>query len=223
MKKYIITILIILAQAHSFASENENSGQQYEACHILNQKKYVQNTTQNYLGSHGIQISKPYLYTAGLMAVEFFGLLMLNEHDSDPDIKNFKNAYRDRPRPDDDTAFYNLFLHPIMGSETYLHARKHNYGIAGSIIFSFGASFAWEYLVESWTEHPSLQDLIFTSGIGWILGEMRYYFLKKMKRKSRWILDPVSYFIEHFNVNVAMDQDKIIHETIYFGMLTWNI
>ena len=127
-----------------------------------------QYNTTDYIKRFGIEVETPYEITASLMAVEFYTLIMLNHHDSDPSFKNFKNAYKDIPRPDDDSITYNFILHPIMGSETYLRARRGGYGIAGSIAFSYGASFAWEYLVESWTEHPSIQDLIFTTGIGWV-------------------------------------------------------
>ncbi len=39
---------------------------------------------------------------------------------------------------------------------------------------TIGASITWEYFIESWTEHPSSQDLLYTTGIGWMLGELRY-------------------------------------------------
>ncbi len=224
MKSSLAIIFILFFQVYSFANMNNINTSENQISNNSFQINLLQCNTIKYFDNNGIHIGKPYQYTAGLMAVEFYVLLMLNEHDSDPHIDNFKNAYRDKPRCDDDNALYNFILHPLMGSETYLRARRANYGIPGSIVFSYGASATWEYLIESWTEHPSLQDLIFTSGIGWIFGELRYFLLNnRMSNDLHWLLDPVNIIAEHFYVNVTMVKNGRDYEKKAIGMLSCNI
>lgn len=145
------------------------------------------------------QWAKPVFYSLGLMAVEFGALVALDLHDDDPDHKNFENAFKHKPRDDDDDWRFNNVLHPLMGSETYLRARQANFGIWGSFLFSAGASVFWEYFIESWTEHPSRQDLIRTPGYGSILGEFRYLMMS-LTDGPHWFFDPINELITHIDV-----------------------
>ena len=43
-------------------------------------------------------------------------------------------------------------------------------------------STGFEYLVESWSERPSIQDLIVTPVVGSILGELIYLATKEMRK-----------------------------------------
>jgi len=128
-------------------------------------------------------------------------LIGIGAFEDDPSFDQFTSGFRSGPVWDNDPAIYNLILHPLWGSETYLRAREANWGIPGSIGFSMGMSVTWEYLVESWAEHPSAQDLIFTTGIGWMIGEVRY----KIKQSSEdwdWAVDPIDTTLEHFRVKM---------------------
>lgn len=75
---------------------------------------------------------------------------------------------------DTDGHVANYVLHPIMGAEAYLTLRNREYGPFESFLFATGVSFAWEYLFEAWVEQPSAQDLLTTSPIGAIQGELRF-------------------------------------------------
>ena len=75
-------------------------------------------------------------------------------------------------------------------------------GVLGSFGFSLGASVTWEYLIESWTEHPSSQDLIYTTGVGWILGELRYQLKQRVSSDAHWWVDPIHKSLEHWGIGV---------------------
>ncbi|HEY4240942.1 MAG TPA: DUF3943 domain-containing protein [Kofleriaceae bacterium] len=74
----------------------------------------------------------------------------------------------------DTNPFYvNAVRHPITGAADYLDARSNNFGVLGSLAFTFGTGFMWEYFVETY-EDPAINDLIMNpvGGIG--IGEPLY-------------------------------------------------
>ena len=143
---------------------------------------------------------EPVQYSAQVMGIGITGLVAFDLHDSDPSFENFASALGSpAPRLDDDGPVFNYVLHPLWGSETYLRARSADFSPAGSFAFSMGASVAWEYLIESWTEHPSRQDLIYTTGLGWMLGEARYRLLQSADARQQKLLDPLYTTLQHVN------------------------
>jgi hypothetical protein len=151
-----------------------------------------------------VDFKKPVLYSGTLMLIGY-GLLVSTGEIDNPSVHNLKNSFRRGARLDDDPPHYNYVLHPLWGSETYLRAREANFGIIGSIGFSFSASFVWEYLIESWSSHPSRTDLIVTPGIGWIIGEARYKLKNASEREAHWLIDPINTFLECLNIGVIKD------------------
>ncbi len=147
-----------------------------------------------------IEWKKPIVYSLGLMGVGIAGLVATHEADDDPSYSNFKSAFENGPKRDDDGVVYNFILHPLWGSETYLRAREANMNILESIGFSFGASITWEYFIESWTQHPSSQDLLYTTGIGWMLGELRYRIKQRTTGRTHWWIDPIHKTLEHMGI-----------------------
>ncbi|MBK7977602.1 MAG: DUF3943 domain-containing protein [Deltaproteobacteria bacterium] len=114
---------------------------------------------------------------------------------------NFKDAWTSPPEWDKDDWPVNYLVHPWMGAIFYLLARDLGAEPLASFAYSTGLSFSWEYLVESWSEQPSAQDLLTTSPIGSLLGE-GFYRLRTgplhddtdgftWKKAAGWILDPV--------------------------------
>ena len=89
-------------------------------------------------------------------------------------LTNFKDAWTKPPVWDRDSIAMNFAAHPYVGMQTYLMERNYGRSILRSFLFSTGASIAWEYLFESWMERPSIQDLLFTSTLGSLLGEGNY-------------------------------------------------
>lgn len=86
-------------------------------------------------------------------------------------------------RTDGDPWPINAILHPMYGSEAYLAARTWGHNPALSFLFALGASFTWEYLIESWFQRPSLIDLTWTPFMGAALGEIRYLLLQVARKK----------------------------------------
>ena len=97
--------------------------------------------------------------------------------------ENFGDAWTLPPEWDSDGFVANYVLHPIMGAEAYLSVRNRGYGPLGSFLFATGVSVGWEYLFEAWVERPSAQDLITTSPIGSLQGELRF---QVRRRIARW-------------------------------------
>jgi hypothetical protein len=96
---------------------------------------------------------------------------------------NFVDAWTKPPVWDTDGVIANYVLHPIMGAEAYLTVRNRDYGPFESFLFATAVSVGWEYLFEAWVERPSGQDLLVTSPIGSLQGELRY---QMRRRVARW-------------------------------------
>ena len=154
----------------------------------------VQTVSQDSTRDTNVDLKKPIIYTATLMAVDLTFLIVTGMADSDPSIRNFRRGFKKGPAPDEDHWFTNYVLHPLMGSESYLRAREGGLGWFGSFLFSTVASFTWEFLYESWIERPSTQDLLVTSTFGSLLGEIRYQLKQKADRKYYWFIDPIDTF-----------------------------
>jgi hypothetical protein len=97
--------------------------------------------------------------------------------------ENFVDAWTRPPVWDTDGVIANYVLHPIMGAEAYLTVRNREYGPIESFLFATGVSVGWEYLFEAWVERPSAQDLLVTSPIGSLQGELRF---QMRRRIARW-------------------------------------
>jgi hypothetical protein len=165
-----------------------------------------------------IDVATPVSYTALLMAVEFAAINILDLNHRSISYDNFERTINNpSPREDDDSDFINYVLHPLMGSETYLRAREGDFGIPGSIGFSLAASVTWEYAVESWTEHPSTKDIFVTTGVGWLIGELRYQ-LKQYaidNDLSYVLVDPIWAALEYFDVSITKRGSEV---TTLFGV-----
>jgi len=96
---------------------------------------------------------------------------------------NFADAWTLPPVWDSDGIVANYVLHPFMGAEAYLTVRNRGYGPIESFLFATGVSVGWEYLFEAWVERPSAQDLLITSPIGSLQGELRF---QMRRRIARW-------------------------------------
>jgi hypothetical protein len=97
---------------------------------------------------------------------------------------NFADAWTRPPVLDSDGIVANYVLHPIMGAEAYLTVRNRDYGPIESFLFATGVSVGWEYLFEAWVERPSIQDLLVTSPIGSLQGELRFQIRRRIARWS---------------------------------------
>jgi hypothetical protein len=99
--------------------------------------------------------------------------------------ENFADAWTRPPDLDDgDGIVANYVLHPIMGAEAYLTVRNRGYGPIGSFLFATGVSVAWEYVFEAWVQQPSAVDLLTTSPIGSLQGELRFQIRRRIARWS---------------------------------------
>lgn len=166
-----------------------------------------------------INFIRPVVYSLSFMAIGFGGFVAGGILKDEPSLDNFRKFSTSTPHFEDDSALFNFVLHPLWGSETYLRAREAHFGIPGSITFSLGASATWEYLFESWTQRPSTQDLILTTGLGWIIGEGRYYLKNRLDPKYHWWVDPIYTTLQYFDIGVNRDPTGHTQTTL---RLTWG-
>ncbi|HPD66025.1 MAG TPA: DUF3943 domain-containing protein [Bacteroidia bacterium] len=131
------------------------------------------------------------VYIMSVMAFDLGFLLISCMADSPMRLSNFKEAFTKPPVFDDDPFWVNYISHPLMGSESYLRGRESGYGWFGSFLFSTAMSLTWEYLMESWTERPSINDMLVTSTVGSLIGEVRHQAKMRMKVKHHWFVDPL--------------------------------
>lgn len=150
---------------------------------------------------------EPVIYTAGFQAVGMGILLSMDPEKTGFEPARARNVIRGLTRPpvwDQDGWFTNYVAHPLWGSETYLRAREAHFSPIQAFLFSTAASVGWEYLVEAWAEHPSTQDLLFTSTFGSVFGEVRYQALRSLQRQDAWwarilevAVDPLGALLRH--------------------------
>jgi len=99
-----------------------------------------------------------------------------------PGLATFRQAYTRPPVWDEDGWAVNYVGHPLSGMQTYLLERNHGSSSTRSFLFSSAASIGWEYGIEAWAEQPSIQDLLVTSTVGSVLGELSYRATQRMLR-----------------------------------------
>lgn len=74
---------------------------------------------------------------------------------------------------DTDKWWINYTLHPYWGGAYYVRAAERGYGPAPSFWYSVMLSTMYEFGAEALFEKPSIQDLVFTPGLGFFVG--RYF------------------------------------------------
>jgi hypothetical protein len=74
------------------------------------------------------------------------------------------------PRWDPDKWYINYILHPYWGMTYYTRGRERGLDETGAFWYSFTLSSIYEFGLEALFEPVSIQDLIFTPGVGSLLG-----------------------------------------------------
>ena len=133
---------------------------------------------------HNLWVPTAEWATCLALTIPLFTLAPSFVHTGTVSTNRFVEAWTRPPAWDTDGPVANYVLHPIMGAEAYLTVRNRDYGPIESFLFSTGVSVAWEYLFESWAERPSAQDLLITSNIGSLQGELRFQIRRRIARWS---------------------------------------
>ena len=136
---------------------------------------------------------------------------------------NFVDAWTRPPDWDDgDGIVANYVLHPFMGAEAYLMLRNRDYGPIQSFLFATGVSVAWEYVFEAWVQQPSAIDLVTTSPIGSLQGELRFQIRRRIARWSPSLgrdallilVDPVEALHRYINKEFLNGSNDATNETV---------
>ena len=93
-----------------------------------------------------------------------------------------RRAYTEPPVWDRDPFVWNWFIHPLAGQYAYLMERNHGRSPLRGFLLATAASVGWEYGFEAFIEQPSAQDLLITSPVGAVLGELSHQLTRRMRR-----------------------------------------
>jgi hypothetical protein len=98
---------------------------------------------------------------------------------------NFARAWTELPVWDGDIPFHNWIGHPYAGAFYYNMIRSQGGTVLQSFTFAAFQAVMWEYVIESFAEQPSIQDLITTPIMGAVLGELFNRWSVAILRKGR--------------------------------------
>lgn len=87
----------------------------------------------------------------------------------DGSVDNYRENFGDVVF-DHDEPYWNLFVHPIMGSQLFLYYRANGYSRWNAFNMTFLSSMLFEFTVEIFSEPASFQDLYNTPVFGTVLG-----------------------------------------------------
>lgn len=169
--------------------------------------------------------------TAGIL----YGLNWVGYYASQPDTFREKGSFRryadnfGKVVFDNDEPFWNLQVHPLVGSQLYLFFRGKGYSQSQAVGMSALQSTLFEFLMEVYTEPASLQDLYQTPVLGGILGYgLEHLSLKLLNhRRKLWnvvghILNP-STLLPGFEGSSLTVAPTVVHGRSTMGMqLGWN-
>jgi hypothetical protein len=85
------------------------------------------------------------------------------------------------PRWDPDEWYINYILHPYWGMTYYTRGRERGLTESGAFWYSFTLSAIYEFGLEALFEPVSIQDIIFTPGLGAVLG----WYLEDFRREIK--------------------------------------
>ncbi len=97
-------------------------------------------------------------------------------------LKMYKRTFTLPPVWDSDSFSWNYFVHPIMGSFSYLAYRNKKAHWAEAFAGAALNSAIYEYLIAGSTQQPSINDMVVTPILGSLMGEGIYQLKKQMLR-----------------------------------------
>ena len=112
-------------------------------------------------------------------------------HQYEESWSSFKDAWTKPPVFDKDPWTVNYLGHPYFGAQFYLSQRNYGESPLYSFLFSTFMSTAFEYFIESWSEQPSINDLIVTPVVGSILGEGIFLATQEMRKDGFTIAEKI--------------------------------
>ena len=141
------------------------------------------------------QLTKEFVYVQlyGFAVLGVIGILpeSISHWDKDEEVnlrENFKKrADNVSPGPviDHDDPYINFIGHPLSGSYYYVWGRQAGLSRGESFLLTtFMSTVYWEYGWESFSEPPSIQDLLVTPIVGTLLGELTNHYYNILKGKD---------------------------------------
>lgn len=113
-------------------------------------------------------------YVGSLYVVTWIGYYVTQE-DNLEDHGSIHNFWSNMKRPtwfDFDLFTYNWGLHTLSGSQAFLFYRAKSYSNVDAFLLTALQSLLFEFAIETYTERPSIEDMVFTPIFGSLLGTL---------------------------------------------------
>lgn len=121
---------------------------------------------------------------------------IIREHGS---WQNFADNFT-RPTFDKDSFDYNIVKHTLSGQYYYLFYRYRGYSQGDAFLWTFLSSLAFEFIVENYTEPPSIQDIYQTPIYGTLAGMLSERASDYLREKDNLLLQGLGYILNPFAV-----------------------
>lgn len=139
-----------------------------------------------------LSLSGKYAYSLGLYSSAAFAshaYIFISQRDrisirESVTYTEFKKAFTQGPKWDQDHWSFNFLVHPVMGYISHTAYRNRGGTFFGALLCNTICSTYYEFLVASWTQRPSYNDLIITPIGGAIVGESVWQIRKVLVRDS---------------------------------------
>ncbi|HEX3034459.1 MAG TPA: DUF3943 domain-containing protein, partial [Thermodesulfobacteriota bacterium] len=151
------------------------------------------------------------IHYGSMWAVRFFYVRNKNDRIFDTSFSKWIDNITEAPEWEDEDSFVtNLVYHPLFGAEYYLFYRARGHSVLMSALGSVVQSTLFEYAVEGLVETPSLQDLIYTPGVGVPLGiameNISEWLIKRENSAAKaaaYIVNPTRMFIQDRKLGIV--------------------
>ncbi len=142
------------------------------------------------------------LVNLGLVQAVFLGGYVIGQYDNIKENGSFKNWYTNMTKThfDKDSYDYNIITHIGNAHYAYLFYRSRGHTKINSFVLTTIGSTVFEFLIETVTEPPSIQDLWQTPVLGSLLGMCTESLSLYLLNRNHIVTDVLGYIFNPFTI-----------------------
>lgn len=172
MRQYLLLILFssMYLQNHSFAQEIEKNIIKHRSISNMFQENFLPSSDVIH-NNRDISLNET-LVSLGIVQSVFLGGYIVGQYETIKEHGSFKNWYTNISKVhfDKDSYDYNIITHIGNAHYAFLFYRSRGFTKMNSFLLTTIGSTVFEFLIETVTEPPSVQDLWQTPVLGSLLG-----------------------------------------------------